>query len=287
MRIPCCVIGLLLGLALPASAQLTRVANTTLDLPADLPSATGYTVTENALGSLTFSAPICVTHVAGETNRLFVVERNNGLIQQVNLAGAAPVKNQWFSLASIVGPGESRRTDFENGFFSMALHPQFASNGVFCVFYSLQVSEAGTAKLFQRIHWVKVNDPAATTATLHSHRPLITQLDEASALETLRMATVGGSTALGQDSGVLAAGRLADLIAVDVDQPKFAMMDGADHGSVLEFFLYQSNGNDVALNVVNGDVVLRDGRLTKADEGEIADRVAKSLSDANQRAFGH
>ena len=69
MRIPCCVIGLLLGLALPASAQLTRVANTTLDLPADLPSATGYTVTENALGSLTFSAPICVTHVAGETKR--------------------------------------------------------------------------------------------------------------------------------------------------------------------------------------------------------------------------
>ena len=179
MSIPSRVIGLLLGLAIPASAQLTRVANTTLTMPADLPSATGYTVTENALGSLTFSAPICVANVAGETNRLFVVERNNGLIQRVNLAGAAPAKNQWFSLASILGTGESRRTDFENGFFSMAFHPQFASNGVFCVFYSLQVSEAGSAKLFQRIHWVKVSNPTGATATLHSHRPLITQLDEA------------------------------------------------------------------------------------------------------------
>lgn len=118
------------------------------------------------------------------------------------------------------------------------------------------------------------------------HRATSQDITRWSSLETLRMATVNGSKALGQDTGTLAAGRLADLIAVDIDQVKFAMMDRGDHGSVLEYFLYQANGNDVRLSIVNGDVVLRDGRLTKADEGEIADQVAKALSDANQRAFG-
>jgi len=117
------------------------------------------------------------------------------------------------------------------------------------------------------------------------HRATSRDVTRWSSLETLRMATVNGSNALGQDTGTLAAGRLADLIAVDVDQVKFAMMDRSDYGSVLEYFLHQSNGNDVTLSIVNGDVVLRDGRLTKADEGEISEHVAKALADANQRAF--
>jgi len=49
-----------------------HAGNTTLNLPADLPAATGYT-TENALGTLTFNAPIAIVAPPGETNRLFVV----------------------------------------------------------------------------------------------------------------------------------------------------------------------------------------------------------------------
>src|SRR5687768_7644974 len=60
-----------------AGAQLVRQANTTLTLPDELPNATGYT-TSNALGSVTFSNPICTAFPAGETNRLYVLEKGSG-----------------------------------------------------------------------------------------------------------------------------------------------------------------------------------------------------------------
>ena len=68
----------LLSAATIVHAQLVRQANTTLTLPADLPAATGYT-TQNALGSLSFSAPMCTAFPAGETNRLFVAERGGAI----------------------------------------------------------------------------------------------------------------------------------------------------------------------------------------------------------------
>src|SRR5436190_24402046 len=68
-----------------ASAQLVRLPNTTLTLPADLPTTTGYT-TQNALGTLTFSLPMATAFPAGETNRLFVVERNGTLQVVTNLS---------------------------------------------------------------------------------------------------------------------------------------------------------------------------------------------------------
>jgi 5-methylthioadenosine/S-adenosylhomocysteine deaminase len=120
------------------------------------------------------------------------------------------------------------------------------------------------------------------------HRATSRDIARWSGRETLEMATAGGSRALAQDSGMLAAGKLADLIAIDIDQAKFATMDRSDHGSVLEYFLYQAAGGDVTLSIINGDIVVRNGRLTKADEHEIAEQVAKALASASRRAFaGH
>src|SRR6187431_456701 len=80
-----------------ARGDLVRVANSTLNLPADLPAATGYT-TSNALGSLTFSAPICTSFPAGETNRLYVAQRG-GTIRVVNNLGTTPVAATFMNLA--------------------------------------------------------------------------------------------------------------------------------------------------------------------------------------------
>src|SRR5687767_2793858 len=102
----------LLALAPLTQGQLVRQANTTLNLPPDLPTASGYT-TENALGLLTFSAPMCTTFPAGETNRLFVAERS-GTIQAVTNLSTTPAKTGYLSLTSVLNAGETLRTDGEN-----------------------------------------------------------------------------------------------------------------------------------------------------------------------------
>lgn len=66
-----------------AHGQLLRQEASILNLPAELPVATGFT-TENALGTLTLSFPIDAASPPGVSNRLFVLERSAG-IQIVNL----------------------------------------------------------------------------------------------------------------------------------------------------------------------------------------------------------
>lgn len=172
-------------LTAPVRAQLAREANTTLAMPEQLPAASGFT-TENALGSLTFSAPICAMGIPGQTNVLFVAERNNGTIQRVNLAANPPTKSTWFTISTstILAADETRATDGENGFLSFALHPQFASNGILFLFYSVRNAEntaiSGTEDGFQRIHRVVVSNPlSGNTAVMASHQPLVTQFDQA------------------------------------------------------------------------------------------------------------
>ncbi|WP_205261631.1 amidohydrolase family protein [Nakamurella leprariae] len=118
------------------------------------------------------------------------------------------------------------------------------------------------------------------------HRATSRDVTARKSAEALRMATVGGSTALGQDTGVIAAGKLADLTLLDVDSVKFAMMDRTDAGLVEEFVVNHANGSDVATTIVNGEIVMRDRVLTTVDEAEITEGVARSIREANQRFFG-
>lgn len=160
---------------------------------------------------------------------------------------------------AFLGNGIARATDFRAAGINLGLGSD-ASFG---------------SDLFEVMRWVTF-----------LHRATSRDITTWSSAETLTMATVNGARALGIESGTLAPGRLADLIAVDVDHVKFAMMDRSDYGSVLEYLVNQASGDDVTLSVVNGEVVLRDGQLVKVDEGEIRERVAKALADANTRAFG-
>jgi 5-methylthioadenosine/S-adenosylhomocysteine deaminase len=118
------------------------------------------------------------------------------------------------------------------------------------------------------------------------HRATSRDVTVRKSAEALRMATLGGSTALGQDTGVLAAGKLADLTLIDVDSVKFAMLDRTDAGLVEEFVVNHANGSDVATTIVNGEIVMRDRVLTKVDEAAITEGVARSIREANRRFFG-
>jgi 5-methylthioadenosine/S-adenosylhomocysteine deaminase len=118
------------------------------------------------------------------------------------------------------------------------------------------------------------------------HRATSRDITARKSAEALRMATVGGSTALGKDTGTIAAGKLADLTLLDVDSVKFAMLDRSDPGLVEEFVVNHANGSDVATTVVDGRVVVRDRVLTGFDEAAITEGVARSIREANQRYFG-
>jgi hypothetical protein len=71
---------------------------------------------------------MCTTFPTGETNRLFVAERG-GTIQVVTNLSTTPVKTQYLALTSLLATGETLRTDGENGFLSLVLHPNFTTNG--------------------------------------------------------------------------------------------------------------------------------------------------------------
>lgn len=82
-----------------------------------------------------------------------------------------------------------------------------------------------------------------------------------SAREALEIATRGGAAALGRDDiGHLAPGMSADFIAIDLNQVAYA---GARHDPVAALvFGYPGR---VDLSVINGRVVVEDGRLTTVE----------------------
>ncbi len=170
---------LLFCLTHSARAQLARQANTTLNLPASLPAATGYSA-ENALGSLTFSNPICIRSLPGVSNRLFVVERD-GRMQLINLD--SNTKSTFLDLAAyLAASGTPISASSESGFLSVAFHPDYNNNGLFFLFYSFR--HAPNGQLHQRVARMRAsgtpgNYNAATSAATATHTALISQRDEA------------------------------------------------------------------------------------------------------------
>lgn len=120
----------LLGLvpALVSAGPLTRVANTSLQLPAF--PVTLNLATTNAFPGLTFDKPVALATPAGETNRLFIVEQTGRIQVITNLA--APTKSLFLDLSDRV----SFTINGEEGLLGLAFHPGFATNGWFFVFYT-------------------------------------------------------------------------------------------------------------------------------------------------------
>lgn len=99
------------------------------------------------------------------------------------------------------------------------------------------------------------------------------------ARQTLEIATLGGAAVLGRDDiGQLAPGKCADLVAFDVRGIAYA---GALHDPLAALFF--AAPGQVALSVINGKVVVRDGHLNTLDlplHAERHNHLARSLLDA-------
>ncbi len=109
------------------------------------------------------------------------------------------------------------------------------------------LNEARLAMLFQRVK----GDPAALTAR-----------------QALELATLGGARVLGRDDiGALKPGMAADFVAYDVRGLEFA---GALHDPVAALLFCTST--NVAYNVTNGRVIVREGRLTTLEIEPLIER---------------
>ncbi|MEA1079046.1 TRZ/ATZ family hydrolase [Marinobacter qingdaonensis] len=91
-----------------------------------------------------------------------------------------------------------------------------------------------------------------------------------SAHQALAMATLNGAKALGRDHelGSLVAGKLADIIAVDLSDPFLQpVYDPASH------LVYSNHGRAVSHSWINGVPQLQDGKLTRIDVADLMLRV--------------
>ena len=96
--------------------------------------------------------------------------------------------------------------------------------------------------------------------------------------EVLAMATVNGARLQGRaDTGVLAVGMKADVIAVDMDRPHLV-----PNTDPLSNLLYSAQGGDVCLTMVDGRVLYENGEFTTLDK----DRILFEARKAAKRLLG-
>lgn len=97
--------------------------------------------------------------------------------------------------------------------------------------------------------------------------------------DVLRMATLGGARVLGfHGVGSIEEGKLADVVLWDVERLGYA---GALHDPVAAL-LFSGDSHIADTVIVNGEIVVKDGRLTRVDEERLFHR-ANSLASAQLR----
>jgi len=124
------------------------------------------------------------------------------------------------------------------------------------------VEEAASASRLQKI---TLGDPKALSAR-----------------DVLEMATIGGAKVLGMEDriGTLEAGKRADVIVIDLQQPKTQPVYAVESAIV-----YAASGNSVVTTICDGKILMRNRKVLTVDvpaavakAKEYRDRVRKSLA---------
>jgi 5-methylthioadenosine/S-adenosylhomocysteine deaminase len=118
----------------------------------------------------------------------------------------------------------------------------------------------------------------------------VTRLDATAlgAEESIRMGTIDGARLLGVDRhiGSLEAGKLADVIMIDLWQPHLLpVVESEGHDPVLWNLVFAAQASDVQHVWVGGRQVLSSRRLTGIDEGEALQAIhARTIDLLKRRA---
>ena len=139
------------GFSTPATVNVTispglRIGNSGIAMPA-APPATAVSV-EPAFPSVVFAGPVSLVSPVGDTERLFVAQRNGKIKVIPDVTAESPTSSLVIDLAMVVtnparSPVETMLSPetTESGLLGFAMHPGFATNGYFYVSY--EVKKAG------------------------------------------------------------------------------------------------------------------------------------------------
>lgn len=95
------------------------------------------------------------------------------------------------------------------------------------------------------------------------------------AFDVLEMATKGGALAMGlSDCDVLAVGKKADLVVIDLQQPNMQPLH-----NIAKNLVYAGSKQNVKMTVVDGKILYEDGKFTTVDANEIYVRANKLAND--------
>lgn len=84
------------------------------------------------------------------------------------------------------------------------------------------------------------------------------------ATEVLKMATVNGALAMGlTDADVLAEGKLADIIMIDLNQPNMQPIN-----NICKNIVYSGSKQNVIMTMIHGKILYRDGQFLLSDKPE-------------------
>src|SRR5262249_19710833 len=124
--------------------------------------------------------------------------------------------------------------------------------------------ENGSARLF---------DVIRAAALLHT----ITSPDWSTwptPMEILRCATMGGAggSMMKDDVGSLTPGKKADLVMLDTTTLNFTPFSDAR-----KHLVYSENGTSVETVIVDGEIVIEDGKTTRVDERAVIDEFREAI----------
>ena len=98
--------------------------------------------------------------------------------------------------------------------------------------------------------------------------------------KALRLVTVEAAKVLGIDGrvGSLEAGKAADIIMIDLDQPHLVPFE--DPANMIAYYV---RGNDVCTTIVNGKILMENRQVLSVDEQAVLEDARKHIA----RSFEH
>lgn len=150
----------------PLRASIRRLARVAPLLLASLVCAQNNYQTAPAFGDVVFAQPVDIVFAPGDTNRVFVIEREGRVTVIRDLTD--PSREVVLDISALVG-----NTSEDRGLLSMAFHPLFAENGWFYLWFSMVTD----GQRYNRLARFTATDPMgpAMAVDIESQQPLISQ----------------------------------------------------------------------------------------------------------------